>query len=168
MNDIIYLLLGGNVGDRLSYLALAQERIAERCGEIRSCSSFYETAAWGNTDLQPFLNQAIGISSPLLPLQLLREINQIEKELGRERVEKWGARTIDIDIIFYGHQVVDTPELKIPHPLMQERRFVLVPLAEIIPGFVHPVCHKTVRSLLEECTDPLPVALFDNPVEKQS
>lgn len=156
MNDIIYLLLGGNTGDRLSYLEAALQQINNRCGQIISQSPYYETAAWGQEDLQPFLNLAIGIKTTRSPEDLLREIHLIEQEYGRERIVKWGARTLDIDIIFYGDKIVDTPQLQIPHPLMQERRFVLVPLRDIAAGFVHPVFQKTVAELLADCKDELP------------
>lgn len=156
MIDTIYLLLGGNTGDRLYYLDAALEQIANRCGKIISSSRYYETAAWGQEDLQPFLNRAIGIETNLSPEELLLEIHLIEQEYGRERIVKWGARTLDIDIIFYGDKIVDTPTLQIPHPLLQDRRFVLVPLLEIAADFIHPVFHKTVTVLLSECKDSLP------------
>jgi len=157
MNDTIYLLLGGNTGDRQHYLDAATSEIETRCGRITAISKYYETAAWGQEDMPPFLNQALAIRTKLAPIALLAEINAIEQELGRERIEKWGARTIDIDIIFYGDQIIDTPTLTIPHPLLQERRFVLTPLHEIAPQWVHPVFKKTVSVLLAECKDPLPV-----------
>lgn len=156
MNDTIYLLLGGNTGDRLSYLEAALQQINTRCGKIISQSRYYETAAWGQEDLQPFLNIAIGIETARSPEELLQEIHLIEQEYGRERIVKWGARTLDIDIIFYGDKIVDTPFLQIPHPLMQERRFVLMPLQEIAADFVHPVFQKTVAGLLADCKDELP------------
>jgi 2-amino-4-hydroxy-6-hydroxymethyldihydropteridine diphosphokinase len=127
----VYLLIGGNLGNRKENLSKAIELIKEYCGEITNASSLYETAAWGMSDQPSFLNQALEISTTLNAKQLLRKILKIEKRMGRERKEKLGPRIIDIDIIFYENEVQDIRFLKIPHPELQNRRFVLVPLARV-------------------------------------
>ena len=120
-------------------------------------SGLYRTAAWGNPDQPDFYNQILIGHTRLEPEQLLDLVLKTEAELGRVRAEKWAARTIDIDIIFYADQVISTPRLQVPHPLLQERAFVLVPLAETAPDFVHPVFGKTVTGLLQLCPDRLSV-----------
>ena len=147
----VYLLLGSNLGDRQQILAKAIELIDEKVGVIVSQSKNYETKAWGKTDQPDFLNIAVCITTKLMPIEVLEQTQAIEERLGRVRIEKWGARLIDIDIIFYEQQIVDVPHrLHIPHPLVQERVFALAPLAEIAPDFVHPVLQKTISTLLHE------------------
>lgn len=155
-----YLLTGGNVGNRLEYLAKAQEAISRRCGNIESLSSIYETAAWGKTDQPAFLNQVIGLQTSFAAPALLEKILSIEQQIGRIREEKYGPRTIDIDILLFGDQSIDTPGLEVPHPRLPERRFALVPLAEIAPNLVHPVLRVPISRLLDQCTDPLTVKKF--------
>ena len=153
----VYILLGSNEGDRAECLQQAIRQIEKQCGPVMNVSALYETAAWGLEDQPDFLNQAIYIQTELAPEALLHETRAIEKAMGRQRTVKWGQRTIDIDIIFYGNTIVRTENLDIPHPMMHLRRFVLVPLNEIAPAFVHPVLHKTVQELLDECPDHLVV-----------
>src|SRR5262245_47850928 len=124
-----YLLIGGNLGDRRQNLLQAVSLINEQCGAVIISSSIYETEAWGKTDQTSFLNQALKISTELNARQLMRKVLRIEKSMGRERKEKMGPRLIDIDILFYGNEIHDLRFLKIPHPEIQNRRFVLVPLA---------------------------------------
>ncbi|HEY5771671.1 MAG TPA: 2-amino-4-hydroxy-6-hydroxymethyldihydropteridine diphosphokinase, partial [Chitinophagaceae bacterium] len=131
--------------------------INEQCGHLTRSSSIYETEAWGKTDQPSFLNQALEISTSLNARQLMRKILKIEKEMGRVRKEKLGPRIIDIDILLYENEIHDLRFLKIPHPEMQNRRFVLVPLAEIDPTLQHPVLKKTIAELMEECPDNLEV-----------
>jgi 2-amino-4-hydroxy-6-hydroxymethyldihydropteridine diphosphokinase len=159
MNEV-YLLTGGNMGDRTDFLQKARKAISEKCGRITKASSIYETAAWGKEDQQAFLNQAIELETTLSPAQLLETILGIEEGLGRKREEKYGPRLIDIDILFFNDLVVNEPGLTIPHPQIQFRRFVLVPLSELNPGKLHPLSGKTVEELLLSCTDPLAVNKF--------
>lgn len=156
MNET-YLLTGGNIGNRLAYLSKTKEEIEKRCGRILKESSVYETAAWGKEDQEAFLNQVLKIETNLDPEELLKTILQIEEYLGRKRELKYGPRTIDIDILFFNEAVINQPSLKIPHPQMQNRRFVLSPLNEIASDKLHPSLHKTIAQLLAECPDPLAV-----------
>ena len=152
-----YLITGGNIGQRREQLAYAAKLIEERCGSIIDRSSIYETAAWGKTDQEPFLNQAIVLETSLNARDLLNEILYIENLMGRDRIEKYGPRIIDIDIIFFNHQKIRESGLIVPHPEMTKRRFVLQPLNEVIPAYIHPVYFKTVNELLIQCEDALPV-----------
>lgn len=146
--QIVYLLLGSNLGNRKEILEKAIELLSEKIGVIISQSKDYETKPWGVTDQPDFLNLAVSIHTNLKPLEILEQTQSIENQLGRVRKEKWGARLIDVDIMFYGDEIIEEPNLKIPHPLMQERDFALIPLVEIAPNFVHPVLGKTVSELL--------------------
>lgn len=152
-----YLLTGGNTGDRIYHLKKAVEELESAAGPVFKQSALYETAAWGKTDQQPFLNQALLLNTPLSADNLMRTILQIEEKLGRKRAEKYGPRTIDIDILFFNQEIHDTVLIRIPHPELAGRRFALKPLAEIAARFVHPVLEKTVATLLKECKDSLPV-----------
>jgi len=152
-----HLLIGGNLGNRKENLAKAVSLINEQCGSLTRSSSIYETEAWGNTDQPSFLNQALEISTSLNARQLMRRVLKIEEEMGRVRKEKLGPRIIDIDILLFENEIHDLRFLKIPHPEMQNRRFVLVPLAEIDSTLQHPVLKKTIAELLEECPDNLEV-----------
>ena len=157
-----HLLIGGNLGDRKQNLLTAISLINAHCGALTKSSAIYETEAWGKTDQPSFLNQALEISTSLNARQLMRKILKIEKEMGRVRKEKLGPRIIDIDILLFENEIHDLRFLKIPHPEMQNRRFVLVPLAEINFALQHPVLKKTIAELLEECPDNLEVKKFDN------
>lgn len=154
----VYLLLGSNMGARLQLLEEAIKNISIQVGKVTSQSSIYETAAWGKTDQPGFLNVAIEVTTALTPLEVLNKALAIEAQLGRVREEKWGTRLIDIDIIFYNNEVLSIPnQLEIPHPEMQNRKFVLVPLVEIAPELLHPVFHTSISSLLTALDDDLPV-----------
>jgi 2-amino-4-hydroxy-6-hydroxymethyldihydropteridine diphosphokinase len=155
-----YLLTGGNLGDREQNLARARELIAEKCGIITAASSLYETAAWGHTEQPAFLNQALELSTDLQARQLIRKLLKIEKLMGRVREEKYGPRIIDIDILLYNQEKHNYSFLKLPHPEMQNRRFALLPLAEIAPHILHPILKKTVQQLLDECKDELAVKKY--------
>ena len=152
-----YLLIGGNLGNRKENFSRAISLINEQCGTVTRASSIYETEAWGNTDQPSFLNQALEIKTDLNARQLMRKILKIEKIMGRVRKEKLGPRIIDIDILFFENEIHDLRFLKIPHPEIQNRRFVLVPLAEINSSLQHPVLKKSIAQLLEECPDNLEV-----------
>jgi len=156
-----YLLLGTNMGDRIAQLSRARGEIAKEIGTLRRISSVYETAAWGHEDQPKYLNQVVWVKTPLKPLPLLKEINAIEKRMGRVRVNKWESRLIDIDILYYADAVIDEAHLQIPHPHLPHRRFALTPLKEIAPEFTHPVLRKTTRELLDETSDQLTVRLFN-------
>ena len=147
------LLLGTNLGDRRENLASAKNLIAKFAGEIIKESSVYETAPWGITDQGNFLNQALLVATNLAPTDLLKNILDIEKKMGRERIEKWGPRLIDIDILYYNEDIVYNHDLKIPHPFMQDRKFALVALNELSPEWKHPLLRKTADQMLEECKD---------------
>ena len=152
-----YLLLGSNEGDRKLWLKMATDMIDIHCGLIVKKSAVYKTAAWGIIDQPEFLNMVVCVKTDKKPNDLLDAILNIERALGRERNEKWGRRKIDIDILFYNDEIIDIPGLVIPHPYIQERKFTLVPLAEIAPTYMHPVIKKTVQSLLDNCPDNLAV-----------
>ena len=155
-----YLLIGGNLGDRLAYLNQARALLALHSGSESGCSAVYETAAWGKEDQSSFLNQALILTTSLTAEELLRNILKAEHEIGRERSEKYGARIIDIDILLFNEEIFDARDLVVPHPQLPNRRFALAPLAEIAPGYVHPVLKKTISELLDECSDPLTVHVF--------
>ena len=159
MNYGIFLLLGSNQGERSRNLGEAAGRIEKAAGKILARSALYKTAAWGLEDQPDFYNQVLELGSVFPPEVLLRKLQAIELEMGRVRIEKWGPRIIDIDILFYGDEVIDTPVLRLPHPGIPLRRFTLDPLAEIAPELRHPVLGKTMRELLEECEDPLRVQM---------
>ena len=155
-----YLLTGGNMGNREEHLATARELINQQCGNISKASSLYETAAWGKTDQPAFLNQALEVETILNARQLMRHILKIEKQMGRIRKEKYGPRIIDIDILLFNTEKYNYHFLKLPHPEMQNRRFALKPLAELVPDAMHPVLNKTITELLKECPDKLPVKKY--------
>ena len=156
----IVLLLGGNLGDRFQNIINAVNAIKEFVGSIQKKSSLYETAAWGITDQPHFLNQVVVVHTILSAQQVLEKILFIEKQLGRERLVKMGPRIIDIDILFYDDKIIEEENLIIPHPRLQERKFVLEPLNELIPNYIHPILKKSVKVLLQECTDTLNVKKF--------
>lgn len=145
------------MGDRPKNLREAARLLRERAGAITAESAMYETAPWGDVQQPDYLNQALVLETPLSAVQLLEETMQAEREIGRIRRLKWDSRVIDIDIIFFNNEVITLPHLKVPHPQMQYRRFVLAPLQEVVPDWTHPILQLTVEQLLEACPDPLPV-----------
>ena len=148
-----YLLIGGNLGNRLAYLQQAREMILESCGNIVHSSAIYETAAWGLKEQPSFFNQALAVNTALTPEQLMQTLLTIEGKMGRVRTVKMGPRTIDLDILLIGSLVMQSSLLTLPHPSLHLRRFALMPLCEIAPELIHPVFHKTISRLLEECQD---------------
>ncbi|TVT37811.1 2-amino-4-hydroxy-6-hydroxymethyldihydropteridine diphosphokinase [Hymenobacter setariae] len=154
---VAYLLLGSNLGDRAAHLQHAQQVLAATAGAITAASAYYETAAWGLEDQPAFLNQALAVRTALPAAELLAACLAAEQQAGRERRQRWGARTLDVDILLYGQEIISTPTLTVPHPALPARRFALVPLAEIAPQLLHPQLHQTVAELLDNCPDPLPV-----------
>jgi len=157
MNSGIFLLLGSNQGNPQANLAGAVERIEKDAGKIVARSSVYRTAAWGMEEQPDFFNQVLEIESPYDAEVLLEKLLDIERAMGRLRLKKWGPRIIDIDLLFYGQDVIHTPFLRIPHPGIPERKFTLLPLSEIAPDLKHPLSHKSIATLLTECTDNLSV-----------
>lgn len=145
------LITGGNLGDVASHLARARDCIAREMGRVVAESTVRTTEPWGFCAPEPFLNQVLVVETGLTPEELLSRALSIEADLGRVRTSESGyaSRTIDIDILFYGDRVIDTPSLTIPHPLIAQRAFVLDPLCEVMPGFRHPTLGKTIRELCE-------------------
>ncbi|RZA00900.1 MAG: 2-amino-4-hydroxy-6-hydroxymethyldihydropteridine diphosphokinase [Sphingobacteriaceae bacterium] len=156
----VFLLLGSNLGDRSLLLKQAIEYIAEEIAPIIKQSAIYETQSWGKTDSPDYLNQVILIQTEVPAQTILQKVLNIEWRIGRVREEKWGPRLIDIDILFYGDDLIDEPELKVPHPELHKRRFTLEPLAEIAPYFIHPTLNKNILQLKSELKDNLIVKKF--------
>lgn len=148
----LFLGLGSNLGDREGLIKAAVSLVGERVGPVMSLSSFYEYEAWGFVSDNVFVNAAAKVETVLEPAGVLARVKEIERELGRKKrlAAGYEDRPIDIDILFYGDRIVSLPDLTVPHPLMLSRRFVLEPLAEIAPGFVHPVAKRTVAELLRD------------------
>jgi len=155
--NTVYLLLGSNEGDRKSLFELAKTAISKQIGNITKCSSLYESEAWGVTDQALFLNCVLEVNSDLEAETILQKALLIEQELGRIRHERWRERTIDIDILYFNNNIINSETLTIPHPEIQNRRFTLVLLCEIIPQFIHPILQKTQLELLDNCEDGLKV-----------
>lgn len=155
-----YLLLGSNMGNSKEQLLLAQKKIKKNIGKIIRLSSLYQTAAWGNTNQPDFLNQVIIIETSLSAQETIKTILSIEKEMGRIRTIKNAPRVIDIDILFYNKDIINDKDLRVPHPEIQNRNFVLSPLNELSPNMKHPVLNKTIHYLLTICPDKLNVKKF--------
>jgi len=156
-----FLLLGANLGDRVLTLRRAADLIAQRVGTVTQWSRLYETAPWGVTDQPSFLNQVLVVDTALAPEAVLDQTQAIEHELGRVRLNRWGARLIDIDLLYYDQLRLQTDRLTVPHPFLHERRFTLVPLAEVAPDFQHPILAKTSVALLASCTDTSEVTVYE-------
>lgn len=153
MQTVTILSLGSNVGDRLNFLDLAKIEINKTIGPIQLSSNIYETEPWGVENQESYLNQVIAVQTDLTPFELLNDIHLIEKNLGRIRTALYGPRTIDIDILYYEEKIIKNENLKIPHPQIQKRRFILVPLSEILPKMYHPLLKLTNQELLDIVKD---------------
>lgn len=158
-----YLILGTNKGDKQTNLKMAIHLIEEKAGIIAKKSDIFVTAPWGNPNQPEFFNQAICIETDFSAIDLLKALLQIEEKLGRVRTdEKWMERIIDIDILFYNMDIIEQKDLKIPHPHLQDRKFVLIPLSQIAGEYVHPVLQKNITLLLKKCRDTLFVQTIKN------
>jgi len=157
--ELVYLSLGSNVGDRPANLRAAIARLAQ-AGPVQAASAFYETEPVDVRDQPWFLNCVVAVETAMPPRELLNLALAIERAMGRHRTRDKGPRTIDIDILLFGGRVINEPGLKIPHPAMHQRRFVLEPLAEIAPGVLHPAINKTARQLLERLAPGQSVRVF--------
>lgn len=151
---IIFLEIGGNIEDRLEYLIKTKKKIENHIGKIQLSSSIYESPPWGFEAEHNFLNQCLKVETILNPSALLKEMLRIEEELGRVRnSNNYESRTVDIDLLFYEDQQIKNASLEVPHPRMHLRKFVLLPLCEIAADFSHPILNKSIKNLLETCTD---------------
>lgn len=158
-----YLLIGGNMGNRLSNLQQARELIEKECGQINAQSSIYQTAAWGLTDQPDFLNQVLVVTTLLTPEALMQQLLSIEERMGRKRTIKLGPRIIDLDILLIDSLIIYSTLLTIPHPALPKRKFALLPLVEVAPQLMHPLERKTIAQLLIECPDELAVQKIYDP-----
>jgi 2-amino-4-hydroxy-6-hydroxymethyldihydropteridine diphosphokinase len=157
----VYLGLGSSMGDREDFLRKAVALLGQACGPIIDVSPVYVTGPVGFESEHDFLNMVIMLQTDIIPAGLVKTVLELEASLGRIRGrERYSPRTIDIDILLYGDEIIDEPSVTIPHPRMHERRFVLVPLNDIAPEVIHPVFKKDIRTLLEECPDKSGITPF--------
>jgi len=157
----VFISLGGNLGNTLEIFKNSSLEIEKKIGRITTFSKIYQTAAWGKTDQADFLNQVISLETDLGPEKIMSELLEIELFFGRRRDLIWGPRILDLDILFIGNQMIHSENLDIPHPQIAHRRFVLIPMVEIAPHFMHPVLQQTMSELLEETSDLQSVKLMD-------
>lgn len=160
--NIIIFSTGSNIGNRLSHLQFAEIEISKSIGKIINKSSIYESFAWGNTNQDNFLNQIIVAETNFNAFECLKLLQKIEKDRLRIRKKHWGPRTLDIDIIFFNNEIISSQHLTIPHPFIEKRNFVLLPLSEILSDFVHPISNKTINELLNKCKDKTHIELYNN------
>jgi 2-amino-4-hydroxy-6-hydroxymethyldihydropteridine diphosphokinase len=159
--EIIYLLLGSNIGDKKANLLRAKKMIAERIGQVQRSSNIYQTQAWGNTELEDFYNQALEVRTYNTPEKTMYLILEIEQEMGRVRsTNQYEARIIDIDILFFGYKVLKTKDLVIPHPKFHERNFAMLPMMDINGDFIHPIFQVAIDELYFESKDNSEVILL--------
>ncbi|MCP4443356.1 MAG: 2-amino-4-hydroxy-6-hydroxymethyldihydropteridine diphosphokinase [Aureispira sp.] len=158
--NICFLSTGSNLGNRYQNLDQARLALANSVGSLVAESAVYETAAWGVEDQTPFLNQVLQIETDFNPQELLLRCQAIELSLGRIRTQHWGERMIDIDILFFNDAIIEEPNLTVPHPYLHQRRFVLVPMQEIAPNWLHKPMNKTINTLLKDCEDQLAIRLW--------
>lgn len=157
----IYLLLGSNMGNQMEYLKEAEKLLIKNGIKVIDESSIYETEPWGKPDQPWFLNIVLQIQTSLTPAALLNKLLEIEIELGRIRKEKWGERSIDIDILYFNDDIIKTESLTVPHPGIAERRFTLIPLVEMCAFEIHPITQQNQMEMLAECVDELDCRLTD-------
>lgn len=153
MKHIVYLSIGSNLGDRLQHLRRARILMSIHCGVLVHISQIYETAPWGETDQDEYLNQAICLHTDLSPQELMRRTQLIENRLLKKKMSRWGPRTLDIDILLYNDEHIVMETLEIPHPRMLGRNFVLIPLSEIAGEMIHPLARKPIYQLAARCHD---------------
>ena len=161
--ESVFVLLGSNLGDRELLVNQASKMIGERCGKIVAKSRLYESEPWGFKSEHWFLNQVVKVETAFSPDALMEVLLEIEKELGRDRSvphEGYVSRPMDLDILYFGNEIIDTQMVKAPHPRLHERRFTLLPLCDIAPDYVHPVMKKTNLQLLDECQDAGKVNIY--------
>ena len=158
----VFLSLGGNLGNTPEIFERTYPMIENKVGPILQKSSLYQTAAWGLTDQADFINQVILLQTSLKPHEILNEIQAIEKEQGRERLITWGPRTLDLDILFIDQEIIQESDLQVPHPHIQDRKFILIPLHEIAADWIHPVFKKSAKELLIETKDTSAVEIIPN------
>ncbi|PBQ34480.1 2-amino-4-hydroxy-6-hydroxymethyldihydropteridine diphosphokinase [Sphingobacteriaceae bacterium] len=157
--NVVFLGLGGNIGNRMENLVNAREALSKKCGTIVKVSGVYETEAWGSNSKNNYLNQVVKMETSLTVQELLERILSVESELGRVRTEKQNSdRTMDIDILFYNSEIINLDHLHIPHPRLHLRKFVLIPLCDIEADYIHPLLKKTLIELLKNCEDKLKVS----------
>jgi 2-amino-4-hydroxy-6-hydroxymethyldihydropteridine diphosphokinase len=161
--NVTYLCLGGNIGDRKTSLYQALLLISQQVGEITTQSNIYETEAWGVENQQAYLNLCIKVETMLSGQELIMQLLNIEQQLGRERTigASYEPRTMDIDVLFYNQDIINTPKLVVPHPRLHLRKFVLIPLNDICSSYVHPVLNEPIHNLLNRCEDRMEVKLFN-------
>ncbi len=155
--NLVYLSIGGNLGDIKANLATAIQFIGEEVGAVKAVSSLYQTKAWGIENQPDFLNQCLIVETTLPPNEVLKTVLNIEDKMGRVRERKWYTRLIDIDLLFYNDLIINTKDLILPHPFLQDRNFVLAPLVEIADDFVHPISQYSIQELYDNCKDKLAV-----------
>jgi 2-amino-4-hydroxy-6-hydroxymethyldihydropteridine diphosphokinase len=160
------ILAGSNMGNRAEHLSMSMHFIDQLASAPAIHSSVYQTQAWGNTHQPAYLNQIAVIETFLESMPLLNALLDYEIQNGRKRVKKWEQRSIDLDILFFNSEVIQTSALTIPHPHLHQRRFTLVPLHEVLPDFIHPVLNLSIAALLNQCNDPLKVERYDILVQK--
>ena len=157
MSHLAYISLGGNIGNTLNIFQNALLAIEKKLGKIIQKSSIYQTAAWGKEDQNDFLNQVILIETSFDAKKLLDSLLTIELLFERKRIERWGPRTLDLDLLSFDNQIENSESLVLPHPRIQERKFILVPLNELNPNWIHPILQKSASELVNACTDQLKV-----------
>lgn len=161
MNSVL-IILGGNQGNVIKSIDMAVLRINELIGKVVNKSSLYQTEAWGKTNQNDFINQVIQVETSLAALDVLNKTLEIENILGRKRSAiRWQERNIDIDILFYNNEIINDDKLVIPHPYLQERKFVLIPLNELANDYIHPILKLKISELLDRCTDNLKVTKIE-------